>query len=431
MSKSLNLMLPVLGGIGLVLGGAFAVASMGYGDNQIAALQDRTAQLETSAASAARQAATEAARAQELSVQLASATRSLTAPVPQRDGAFGLGRAALPEEIAAWDVDILPDGRGLPVGSGDVWTGDELFAEQCAACHGDFAEGVDNWPVLAGGFDTLGDEDPVKTVGSYWPYLSTVWDYVHRSMPFGAAGTLTADETYAIVAYILYSNNMVDDDFVLSDQTFMDVQMYNAEGFVLDDRPDLEYGKWSGEPCMTACKDEVQVTMRSVFLVETPPEGGSNSIMNHNRDIDLPAFTSAGASFVPAPEVQPQAAEVSAPADAPAAPTSGDDAALIQAGEKVFARCRSCHQIGDGARNRSGPILTGVMDRPMGGADGFKYSDAIQTAAAEGRVWDTAEMTGFLTKPKSYLPGTKMNFPGLKTQDDITALIAYLRSMGG
>ena len=90
---------------------------------------------------------------------------------------------------------------------GDVMWGEEVFAEKCASCHGDFAEGVDNWPVLADGFDTLADEDPVKTVGSYWPHLSTAWDYIHRSMPFGAAGTLTVDETYATVAYILYSTN--------------------------------------------------------------------------------------------------------------------------------------------------------------------------------------------------------------------------------
>ena len=91
-----------------------------------------------------------------------------------------------------------------------------MFVDRCASCHGEFAEGADNWPVLAGGFDTLADEDPVKTVGSYWPHLSTAWDYISRSMPFGEAGTLTADETYAIVAYILYSNDLVDDDFELS-----------------------------------------------------------------------------------------------------------------------------------------------------------------------------------------------------------------------
>ena len=124
---------------------------------------------------------------------------------------FGLGRPALPEEIAAWDVDIRPDGTGLPRGRGDVATGEEVFTEHCSACHGDFAEGVDNWPELAGGQGTLADEDPVKTVGSYWPYLATVWDYVNRSMPYGAAQTLTSDQIYAIVAYILYSNDLVDE----------------------------------------------------------------------------------------------------------------------------------------------------------------------------------------------------------------------------
>ncbi len=100
---------------------------------------------------------------------------------------------------------------------------------------------MDNWPVLAGGFGTLGDKDPVKTVGSYWPYLSTVWDYVNRSMPFGEAQSLSADEVYAIVAYMLYSNDLVDEDFVLSDTNFAEFEMHNARGFVVDDRPETEY----------------------------------------------------------------------------------------------------------------------------------------------------------------------------------------------
>src|SRR5690606_16838419 len=78
---------------------------------------------------------------------------------------YGLGRPALPEEVAAWDIDVRPDGVGLPAGSGDVLTGEDLFADQCAACHGDFAEGVGNWPKLAGGADTLARADPLKTVG--------------------------------------------------------------------------------------------------------------------------------------------------------------------------------------------------------------------------------------------------------------------------
>ncbi|MGB2434126.1 MAG: c-type cytochrome, partial [Paracoccaceae bacterium] len=190
---------------------------------------------------------------------------------------LGLGRAALPEEIAAWDVDIRPNGAGLPAGSGDVLYGEEVFVDKCASCHGDFAEGVDNWPVLAGGFDTLGDKDPVKTVGSYWPYLSTVWDYVNRSMPFGEAQSLSADEVYAIVAYMLYSNDLVDEDFVLSDTNFAEFEMHNAHGFVIDDRPETEYAIWRAEPCMQDCKDRVEITMRASILDVTPEETAAES----------------------------------------------------------------------------------------------------------------------------------------------------------
>ncbi|MFK7754603.1 MAG: c-type cytochrome, partial [Sedimentitalea sp.] len=160
---------------------------------------------------------------------------------------FGLGRAALPEEIAAWDGDVQPNGVGLPVGSGDAIDGEEIFADQCAACHGDFAEGIDNWPKLAGGADTLDHEDPLKTVGSYWPYLSTAYDYIKRSMPYGNAGTLSDDEVYQILAYILYSNDLIEDDFVLSNETFFDVEMPNADGFIVDNRAETEYAIWSGE----------------------------------------------------------------------------------------------------------------------------------------------------------------------------------------
>ena len=134
---------------------------------------------------------------------------------------FSLGREATADEIAAWDIDVRPDGLGLPVGSGSVTDGDEIFAEQCASCHGDFGEGVDRWPVLAGGQGTLTDERPEKTIGSYWPYLSTVYDYIHRAMPFGYAQSLEPDQIYAIVAYLLYMNDVVtDDEFVLSNENF-------------------------------------------------------------------------------------------------------------------------------------------------------------------------------------------------------------------
>jgi len=181
-----------------------------------------------------------------------------------------LGRLATPEEIAAWDIDVRPDGKGLPAGQGSVADGEEIFAERCAACHGDFAEGVDRWPVLSGGFDSLQSDRPVKTIGSYWPYLSTVWDYINRSMPFGEAQSLTPDEVYAITAFLLYANDLVDDDeFVLSKENFLEVRLPNEANFIEDNRPDTPTLA-DGEPCMSDCKTDVKVTMRARVLDVTP-----------------------------------------------------------------------------------------------------------------------------------------------------------------
>ncbi|RMD95439.1 MAG: MFS transporter, partial [Alphaproteobacteria bacterium] len=247
-------------------------------------------------------------------------------PAPDPAGKLGLGRDALPEEVAAWDGDVFPDGRGLPEGSGDVATGEELFLDRCATCHGDFGEGSGRWPVLAGGLDSLTDEDPVKTVGSYWPYLSTAYDYIHRSMPFGAAQTLSDDEAYAILAYILYSNDLVDEDFVLSKDNFLSVAMPNADGFIVDDRPETEYKKWRTEPCMTNCKDEVHITMHARVLDVTPDDGTGG---------DHASAAPAGGETQMASATETPAA---APASAPAI-----DPELAKKGEKVFKKCKACH----------------------------------------------------------------------------------------
>ncbi|WP_291727260.1 c-type cytochrome [Leisingera sp. F5] len=318
--------------------------------------------------------------------------------VPAYAEGFGLGRPALPEEIAAWDLDVAPDGTGLPAGSGDVFTGEEVFAEKCAVCHGDFAEGVGNWPKLAGGQGTLDHDDPLKTVGSYWPYLSTTWDYVNRSMPFGDAQSLSADEVYAIVAYILYSNDLVDDEFVLSDETFKAVELPNADGFILDDRLEAEKHFWNPEPCMEDCKDSVEITMRALVLDVTPDEESAESS-----------------------SVQEAAAEPVETAKAP-------DPELVAKGEKAFKKCQACHQVGDSAKSKTGPILNGIVGAPAGHAEGFRYSKAMKTAAEDGLVWDEVELAAFLAKPRKYMKGTKMSFTGLKKDSDIEAVIAYLQS---
>jgi S-disulfanyl-L-cysteine oxidoreductase SoxD len=198
------------------------------------------------------------------------------APLPSH-GVFHLGRAATPEEIAAWNIDVRPDGTGLPEGHGTVAEGEEIFAEKCAVCHGDFGEGRDRWPVLAGGQGTLKADRPVKTIGSYWPYLSTVYDYVRRAMPFGDARSLSDDDVYAITAYLLYLNDVVtDEDFELSKENFTSVHLPNEENFFMDDREEEPQYAAKGEPCMTDCKPgPVKITRRAAVL-DVTPEGGDD-----------------------------------------------------------------------------------------------------------------------------------------------------------
>jgi cytochrome c len=319
----------------------------------------------------------------------------------------------------------------LPEGQGDALTGEPIFEENCASCHGSFAEGVDNWPKLAGGNDTLDRDDPLKTVGSYWPHLSTVWDYVHRSMPFGNAQTLSPDDVYAITAYILYSNDLIEDDFVLSKDSFLEVEMPNADGFILDDRAETEYAVWSGEPCMSDCKDKVEVTMRARVLDVTPQEEGADpapvaEITPAEETIVTTiakAVVEAKPDPVTAPVVEPVSEPVSEAVDVVAA-----DPALIAAGEKVFKKCSACHQVGEGAVNKTGPHLNGIMGRVAGTGDGFKYSKVFGQFADEGLVWTEETLSEFLTDPKAYAKGTRMSFRGLNKPDDLKAVAAYLES---
>jgi len=411
MSKSPNFVVPVLGGAALVLALTYGFMGRDYGARTIESLEIQVSESRESAADALATAQKNDAEIDRLMAErealqaIAASGGGLTEPAPVAGAAFNLGRKALPEEIAAWDVKVLPDGRGLPVGSGDVWTGEEVFVERCASCHGDFAEGSGNWPVLAGGLGTLADEDPVKTIGSFWPHLSTSWDYINRSMPFGEAGTLTADETYAIVAYLLYSNDLVDDDFVLSDVNFNDVELPNAGGFVVDDRPEREYAVWRVEPCMTDCKEAVEITMRASVVDVTPDEGKDDAA--EEEDAATPSATS-GADAV-------QAAA---------------DPALIEAGKGAFRQCSSCHQVGPKATNRTGPQLNGILDRTIGSADGFRYSNVFKDAAEAGDVWTADALAAFLADPRGAMPGTKMAFRGVRNEGDTAAIIAYIQSLG-
>jgi S-disulfanyl-L-cysteine oxidoreductase SoxD len=144
---------------------------------------------------------------------------------------FGLGTPATPAEIAGWNIDISPDGAGLPPGQGSVAEGAAIFAATCAACHGAKGEGGPQ-ERLVGGQGTLRSAKPIKTVGSYWPYATTLFDYIRRAMPLDHPQSLGADQVYALCAYILHLNGIVPEAAVLDAATLPKVAMPNRNGFI-------------------------------------------------------------------------------------------------------------------------------------------------------------------------------------------------------
>ena len=193
---------------------------------------------------------------------------------------LNIGRVATPDEIAGWDIDIQPNGQGLPPGKGTVKAGESLYMKSCAACHGEFGESAGRWPILSGGNGTLASHDPVKSIGSYWPYASTLMDYIRRSMPFGNAQSLTNDELYAITAYVLYLNDIIqDENFELNDKNFTTIKLPNQPNFYDDDREVTEKAFWRKNPCMTNCAPgEAKVTGRARVLDVTPDTGKKSNV---------------------------------------------------------------------------------------------------------------------------------------------------------
>jgi S-disulfanyl-L-cysteine oxidoreductase SoxD len=144
---------------------------------------------------------------------------------------YGFGRPATPQELAGWDIDVSPNGAGLPPGRGDVRQGEAIFAAKCASCHGANGEGKP-MDQLVGGVGTLRDKKPKRTVGSFWPYATTLFDYVRRAMPLNAPQSLTPDEVYAVSAYVLFLNGIVPQDATLDADNLAKVKMPNRDGFV-------------------------------------------------------------------------------------------------------------------------------------------------------------------------------------------------------
>jgi mono/diheme cytochrome c family protein len=167
-----------------------------------------------------------------------------TVAVAQTSSYSNVGRTPAKEEIQAWDISVGPDGKGLPPGSGTAKEGAPIFATKCAVCHGPAAEGGAIGTRLAGDKalqETLTTLKPVRTVGSYWPFATTIWDYIGRAMPRNQAGTLSANQIYALTAFILYKSNIIQESDVMDAKTLPKVQMPNRNGFIpqrFEDIPD-------------------------------------------------------------------------------------------------------------------------------------------------------------------------------------------------
>ncbi len=286
----------------------------------------------------------------------------------------GIGRLATPNEIAAWDIDVRPDFKGLPKGSGSVMDGMDIWDVQCASCHGVFGESNEVFTPLVGG-TTLEDQktgrvasltDPTQPQRSTLmkvPTVSTLWDYIHRAMPWTSPRTLSVDDTYAVLAYMLSLGDIIDEDFVLSDENIAEIQgrMPNRYGMTTD------HGMWTvdgtpdvvGDLCMTDCVQEVVIT-------SSLPEHARNAHFNLQeqnrifgpyRGVDT---TAPPLASLPGVMIQ----TVSLPADAPSVNP-----------QALFAQfnCAACHAAD---QRMVGPSIKEVAGKYNGQSDALEILNA-------------------------------------------------------
>lgn len=194
----------------------------------------------------------------------APAATQLPAPIQ------GIGRPATTAEIAGWDIAVRGDGFNLPPGRGTAEQGEELYLQHCAACHGDFGEGLERFPALMGGRGSLRGPEVRRTVGSYWQHAPAVFDYTRRAMPYQAPQSLTNDEYYAITAYLLHINELIPNDAVMDRESLPRVAMPNRDGFVLEARPDTP-----DDTCMSNCRAGRPVTVTGDSRRFVQPGSGS------------------------------------------------------------------------------------------------------------------------------------------------------------
>ncbi len=217
-----------------------------------------------------------------------------------------LGRAPTANELAAWDIDVRPDGTGLPPGQGSVAQGQEIYDSQCASCHGVFGES-NEYMALVGGIGSLATETPQRTIGSRLNYATTLWDYINRAMPFQHSKSLTVDQVYAVTAYVLNLNDIVTADAVLDQLTLPQVQMPNRDGFTRDHGFGSTEAKADvdNNACMHECVTKVEISSALPAGFIAPIYGDIRAhfrglaIMNHEQ-LPMPNPVSAKMTTAPA-----------------------------------------------------------------------------------------------------------------------------------
>lgn len=255
---------------------------------------------------------------------------------------YPFGSPASPSLVAAWDDEVNGlTGAGLPSGSGSVAQGQAAYEEKCAVCHGDFGEGAGRYPELAGGKGTLTSARPVKTVGSYWPYAPTLFDYIRRAMPFDAPGSLTDDQVYAITAYVLNLNNIVPANAVMNAKTLAAVKMPNRNGFINEHlKPDVH-----AVACMHDCKPKKIVVLSDLArtLSITPDETIDDPAGGLEKGVGYDSPFGPGTS-TPAPSAAP--------------------VAFSQVQSIIAQRCETCHAIHPTQPGFSAPAGGIAFDQP-------------------------------------------------------------------
>lgn len=291
----------------------------------------------------------------------------------------GIGRAATPQEVAAWDIDVRPDFKGLPPGSGSVAQGMDVWEAKCASCHGVFGESNQVFSPLVGGTTAddvktgrvarLTDQAyPGRTTLMKVSTLSTLWDYIHRAMPWNQPKSLSKDEVYAVLAYLLNLGNVVPDNFTLSDKNIAEVQarmpnrngmttahaMWPGKEFAAKSRPDMQ-----ATPCMRDCVDKV-------VLASSLPDFARNQHGNLAEQNRLVGPQRGADTTRPEPKGAVFRAEAAIPAVAPKA-----DAAAVQQGKAALAlatkhNCMACHAVN---QKIVGPAFADVAKKHSGNAD--------------------------------------------------------------